>query len=389
MASIAATNPQQEHKPGLKLAFCLFKYFPFGGMQRDFLRIAQEVQARGHSIRVYTLAWQGEIPAGFEVVIVSVNAITNHARYRKYHRWVAKHLERWPVDRLIGFNKMPGLDVYYAADSCYEDKVLNQRNPLYRLLPRYKLFSAFEEAVFGKASVTRVLMISPLLTPVFQKHYGTQEERFHLLAPGIDRSRIAPPDREEIRQACRSEMGIESDELLLLMVGSGFITKGLDRVLIALSALPPNLLQRTRLFVIGQDLSRSFERMAKRLGVAERVTIFKGRDDIPNFLFAADLLTHPAYTETTGTVLLEAIVAGLPVIATDVCGYAHYIEEAEAGLVTPSPFRQETFNTMLQQMMASDERAVWSANGIRFAQTADIYDLPMRAAELICAAEST
>jgi hypothetical protein len=27
-----------------------------------------------------------------------------------------------PVDRVVGFNKMPGLDVYYAADGCYEDK---------------------------------------------------------------------------------------------------------------------------------------------------------------------------------------------------------------------------------------------------------------------------
>ena len=46
----------------------------------------------------------------------------------------------------------------------------------------------------------------------------------------------------------------------------------------------------------------------------------------------ADLLIHPAYNENTGTVLLEALVAGLPVLVSAVCGYAHYIAEADAGL---------------------------------------------------------
>ena len=34
------------------VAFCLYKYFPFGGLQRDFMRIAQTVAARGHHVRV-------------------------------------------------------------------------------------------------------------------------------------------------------------------------------------------------------------------------------------------------------------------------------------------------------------------------------------------------
>ena len=38
----------------MQLAFCLYKFFPFGGLQRDFLRIALACQARGHAIRVYT-----------------------------------------------------------------------------------------------------------------------------------------------------------------------------------------------------------------------------------------------------------------------------------------------------------------------------------------------
>ncbi len=70
----------------MQLAFCLYKYFPFGGLQRDFLRIALACQARGHAIRVYVLEWNGDIPAGFDVVLVPVRAMSNARRYAKPRR---------------------------------------------------------------------------------------------------------------------------------------------------------------------------------------------------------------------------------------------------------------------------------------------------------------
>jgi len=369
---------------GKTIAFCLFKYFPYGGLQRDFLRIALEIQARGFNIRIYTLEWEGDIPAGFEIIIVPVSALTNHTRYRKYYVWVDSALKKDPVERLIGFNKMPGLDVYFAADSCYEDKARNQRSWAYRRTPRYGLFSEFEESVFSRDSETEILMISSAQIPLFEQYYSTLPERFHLLSPGIARDRIAPANRDEIRADFRGEMKLGDDEIQLLMIGSGFITKGLDRVLIAMAALPKSLRDRTRLIVIGQDNPNTFRRMAKKLGISNRVSILKGRDDVPRFLIGADLLVHPAYAENAGMVLLEAIVAGLPVIATDICGYAPYIEKADAGQLIPSPFQQETFNVMLEGMINKLGESDWSANGIAFAAVADIYDMPVHAADYIC-----
>ncbi|EGM9807424.1 glycosyltransferase family 4 protein, partial [Salmonella enterica subsp. enterica serovar Enteritidis] len=52
----------------MRVAFCLYKYFPFGGLQRDFMRIAQTVAARGHQVRVYTQSWEGECPDNFELI---------------------------------------------------------------------------------------------------------------------------------------------------------------------------------------------------------------------------------------------------------------------------------------------------------------------------------
>jgi UDP-glucose:(heptosyl)LPS alpha-1,3-glucosyltransferase len=151
-----------------------------------------------------------------------------------------------------------------------------------------------------------------------------------------------------------------------------------------MAALPQSLRNRTRLIVIGQDNPNTFRRMAKKLGLSDRVQILKGREDIPRFLMGADLLVHPAYVENAGMVLLESIVAGLPVIATDVCGYAPYVEKADAGWLVPSPFQQETFNVMLEDMINKLVESDWSANGMAFAEKADIYDMPQYAADYIC-----
>lgn len=366
----------------MQLAFCLFKYFPYGGLERDFLRIALGCQARGHAIRVYTLKWQGEVPPGFEIQLVPVQAWRNHSRCSKFSVWVETDLARRPVDCVIGFNKMPGLDVYYAADTCFEEKTRTLRNPLYRLGGRYRHYSALERAVFAPENHTEILTISHAQQPSFERHYGTQPERFHLLPPGISVDRRAPVDTPAIRAAFRAEFGLSDDELLLLLIGSDFKRKGLDRCLKALAALPDVLRRRTRLFAIGKSNPRPFQRQIRSLGLD--VAFLGARDDVPRFLLGADLLIHPAYSESAGMVLLEAVVAGLPVLVTDVCGYAHYIEEAKAGCLIASPFAQEALNTALIGMLSDPEaRARWSRNALAFSEHADIYSLHERAVDFI------
>ncbi|MBP1127407.1 MULTISPECIES: glycosyltransferase family 4 protein [Pseudomonas] len=370
----------------MQLAFVLYKYFPFGGLQRDFMRIALECQQRGHRIRVYTLIWEGDIPPGFEVLVAPVKAFLNHRRNEKLSAWMEADLAKRPVDRLIGFNKMPGLDVYYAADGCFEDKAQNLRHSLYRYFGRYKHFADYERAVFARDARTEVLMISEVQQPLFIKHYDTPLERFHLLPPGIAQDRRAPPNAAEIREGFRREFNLGDDDLLLVQIGSGFKTKGVDRSLKAVAALPAELKKRTRLFVIGQDDPKVFQLQSATLGLGDNVQFLKGRSDIPRFLLGADLLIHPAYNENTGTVLLEALVAGLPVLVSAVCGYAHYIAEADSGLVLDEPFEQIQLNAYLARMLTdSAQRAAWGRNGLAYAETADLYSMPQHAADVILA----
>jgi UDP-glucose:(heptosyl)LPS alpha-1,3-glucosyltransferase len=376
-------DKERAQEIAVNLVFCLFQYFPFGGLQRDFKHIAQACQSRGHVISVYTTAWEGDLPSDFRVSLIPVRGVTNHQRIWNYSKDVNNLLSRQPGDFVVGFNKMHGLDVYYAADPCYQAKVTEEKGPLYRLGPRYRTYLALEKAVFETSSKTHVLLISERERTRYVTYYRTPEERLHSLPPGISRDRALKGDSSAVRREVRQKYGVKSDEFFLLMVGSSFKTKGLDRSLLAMAALPENVRERTKLFVIGEGKTGPFENLAKRLKVAGKLQFLGGRDDVPQFMIGADLLLHPAYTENTGTVLIEAMSAGLPVLATDVCGYASHVSAAESGLLISSPYLQKTFDNLLREMLFSSRREIWKRNGIEYFKRNDFFSMPEKAAVLI------
>jgi UDP-glucose:(heptosyl)LPS alpha-1,3-glucosyltransferase len=227
------------------------------------------------------------------------------------------------------------------------------------------------------------MLISGRQETEYTRYYQTESERFHLLPPGIARDRIAPANAADIRKTVRATYHIPEDHLLLLMVGSGFKTKGLDRAIHSLASLSPDLQKRCDLFVIGKDDPRLYERLAQRLKVSQQIQFLGGRSDVPNFLLAGDVLLQPSYHENTGTAILEALAAGLPVLTVEACGYAHYVQAANAGVVLSAPFQQSEWNKELEKMLISPQRTHWGQNGLSFAKSNDIYSLPERAADYI------
>lgn len=367
----------------MKLAFCLFNYFPFGGLQRDFLRIAKLCVEHGHEIDVFTMAWDAEPEPGLHIHLLAAPGKQNHSRCASFIKNCHVQLAARAYDVVIGFNKMPGLDIYYAADVCYQTRVREHRTFITRYMPRYCQMVAFERAVFAKGKQTEILLLSQKQQTEYTQCYHTEAERFHLLPPGIAKDRIAPNNADEIRKTIRQREGIGAHQIILLAVGSGFKTKGLDRTLKSIAALKPQLRNNCSLWVIGDDNPRYFAKLAQRLNIAEQIKFFGGRADVPDFLLAADFLIHPAYHENTGTVLLEALASGLPVLTVDVCGYAHYVTDAEAGLVLSSPFEQNDLNKALTYLLTTNKRTQWQKNALNFAKNTDIYSLPNKAVDFI------
>ena len=145
------------------------------------------------------------------------------------------------------------------------------------------------------------------------------------------------------------------DELLLVQIGSGFKTKGLDRSLKALASLPRELKQRTRLIAIGQDDPTPFLLQVKTLGLSEQVQILKGRSDIPRFLLGADLLIHPAYNENTGKYVLLVQIS-------NACRRSFAFASASHLVTTPGA--RSAFAFLIERSNVRRERSPWLARSI-------------------------
>lgn len=357
----------------MKLSFLIYSYFPFGGLQRDFLRIVKECLRRGHDCDVYTLDWEGEVPEGLNLVIVPKQTRNRIRRNQAFVEWVQQALQGVAKSLVIGFNKMPSLDIYFAADPCFQEKADNQRGFYYKYTPRYRHFRSYEESVFQGSQQTEVLILSPQQRAAFEKYYPNCSDRLHEIPPGIYPDRKVEEIDKGLRVELRNELKLGREKRIILQIGSGFRVKGVDRSLRAIASLPEHVRETCHYVLVGQDKPDCFIRLAKKLGLQNNFTILPGRDDIPRFLAAADLLLHPAYAESAGYVLLEATIAGLPVLTTACCGYAFHIEKAGSGEVCKEPFDQLELNTHLSEMLESLERADWSDNGLKYGRREELY----------------
>lgn len=367
----------------MRIAICLFKYYPYGGLERDFMKIALECYRRQHAVDVYTMFWDADLPSEFQVIQIPVRGVSNHARIESYTRSLSVYLKKQAYDLILGFNQMPELDVYFAADICYQASAVKKHYAWYRLTPRYRAYVARERAVYAADKQTQILLLVESQKKQFMHYYQTAEERFHFIPPGIDKTRLLTPDVKKSKKEIRFALNLPQDKFMLLMVGSGFKVKGVDRSLYALAALPPALKVKTNLYIIGKRKCNFLLRLVKKLKLTEQVKFLGGRFDVGSFMQAADLLIHPAYEETAGMVLLEALVSGLPVLVTANCGYAFHVERAKAGRLIPMPFEQETLNQYLREMLSGNQRIEWRMNGIRYAESTDLYSLPGHVVDLL------
>ncbi len=364
----------------MRVGVSILRWFAYGGLQRDCGRVLGELLRRGHAVRLYTMRAEAPVPQGVELVELPARSWTNHQSVMRFGAAVADHLQAQPVDVHLGFDKIAGLDVYFAGDSCFLHKLHTQRPGWYRWLPRYRTLVAIERSLLAPGSSTDVLVIAPAQARQFRELYATPCARMTLLPPGIERDAMGAPEAAAARVRVRRSLLPAGREQapLLLAVGSGFRKKGVDRAIESLLALPD-----AHLAIAGLDRPQRFARLAERLGVAARVSWLGPRDDVPELLRAADVLVHPARDEAGGIVLVEALAAGLPVVATDICGFAEHVRKAGAGVVLPSPFAAADLHAALKLALTAQARARFADGGRRYAAHTDLYSLPQRVADAV------
>jgi len=367
------------------LAFVIERYFEFGGLQRDMHRIALACARSGHSVTIFTGFWKGPRDNTLKIELVDFRAYSNHKTIKNIESFVKSLQKEQKFDCIIGFNRVGGLDVYFGGDPCLKAKLQQNKRNWISFLPRYHTYIQMESKVFGPQSNTDILLISPVELSNIQEIYKTDPARIHLLPPGIDRERITGnPLCGETRQSFRRSLGVAENELLILTIGSGFYTKGVDRAITAISTLPIQLKNRCKYVVIGIGKQKTFQKMADVVGIGSQIIFTGGRTDVGNFYYAADILLHPARTETAGHTLLEAMMTGLPVLVTENCGYAYHVKKAGGGRLCPEPFEQLQLNKILNEILTNKQDLIqYGKNGFNYCETSDIYSMIEKAVEVI------
>jgi glycosyltransferase involved in cell wall biosynthesis len=93
---------------------------------------------------------------------------------------------------------------------------------------------------------------------------------------------------------------------------------------------------RTSLVYVGKgDLERKLKQEASRMGAAEKVWFLGWRDDVPEILPIMDIFVLSSLNEGMGRVLVEAMAAGRPLVASNVGGIPDLVSDGENGLLVP------------------------------------------------------
>lgn len=175
-----------------------------------------------------------------------------------------------------------------------------------------------------------IVVPSHSIAHMIEETYGLRE-RMTVIPTGIDTKPYAAADGRDIRQ--RYGWG---DDTVLISSGRLAEEKNWPTLLAAAQIVFARHPQ-TRLVLLGDGPARQdLEKQAQKLGIADRV-IFTGNvpfADVPRYLKAADLFCFASVTETQGLVTLEAMAAGLPVVAVEASGTADAVEDGGQGLLT-------------------------------------------------------
>src|SRR5512145_2443496 len=215
-----------------------------------------------------------------------------------------------------------------------------------------------------------IVIPSESIREILVREYGLQE-RYTVILTGID----LEPYRCANRQSLRKEQGWQ-DETVMISVGRLATEKNWDTLLHAFARVYPQH-SDARLVLIGAGPARgALQSLASELGIAEHVT-FTGAlpfDQVPCYLKAADMFPFASVTETQGLVTMEAMAAGLPVVAVNGSGTRDIVEHGKQGFLVEND--AEALAKGIEKLLSDPQRAKrFSNNALKKANTFDVNQL--------------
>jgi glycosyltransferase involved in cell wall biosynthesis len=351
----------------LRLVLVTRRFWPLvGGAERVMANLAVGLAERGHRVTLLTARWQSEWPAEITYSGVPVVRMA-HPPQRfwgtlRYMRALARWLRRHAGQYDLVYVSMLKHDAYAALQA-----VAGRVPVVLRAEGAGKTGDCVWqlEATCGRRIKHRCMKAAALVGPsraIEQelKAAGYPRPRIHYIPNGV---RIPAPRDEASRREAREALAtLHADLNVPEWAPLGFYTgrlhagKGLSDLVAAwepILARWPN----ARLCLAGDGPYRTaLEEQIEARNLGGRVILAGTFDSVDELLAAADVFVLPSLEEGMSLALLEAMAAGLPVVATDIPGNRDLVTDAQHGLLVP-PARSDALAAAIQRVLDDPELA--------------------------------
>ncbi|MCY2951925.1 MAG: glycosyltransferase family 4 protein [Planctomycetota bacterium] len=316
-----------------------------GGAERYTLNLAHTLAGDKHDVTLLASSF-GQLPAAVKPVQIGQRALTRTGRYLRFLDALDKHLGQCDYDLMHAMLPVHRCDVYHPHAG-----VAAEMGGAWFSRPRR--FAQVERELLTGTHTPVVLCLSDYIKRDLRKHYTIDQGRLFSLFNAVDLRRFDPAANED-RAQTRAKLRVGDEQVLSLMIAQDFDRKGLRQAIEALAQVPD---RRMVLAVVGGDASPPYRRLAKKLGVAERV-IFAGVASDPRpFYRAADFFVLPTLHDPCSLAVLESLTMGMPVISTIQNGACEIMRDGQEGFILQDPLDVTRLAEAMQAMLEPDLRA--------------------------------
>ena len=279
-------------------------------------------------------------------------------------RIVESSLHRWPMDQLIRIGKLSlreGVDVMHThlSRAHFFGQTLSWLSgvPCVAMAQTHciQLNWMFHDRVIAASKATGR----------FQRTYNlVRPSRIEIVHNFVDHRRFVDIPT---KTGCdvRSAFGVDDACLMIGIVGDVIPRKGLIHLVGGLKRIT-SVIPKVRLLVVGNGPSsymRKVKSKADRLGVSSCILWAGHRTDIPEILRSLDLFVLPSLRESFPIAVLEAMAAGLPVVATSVAGLPECVVPDETGYLVPPANHRALSKAIIALLKDKDLRGRFGESG--------------------------
>ncbi len=214
-----------------------------------------------------------------------------------------------------------------------------------RWLPRYREFAKLAARQYGNRQCL-FLPLSRMVANDMQRLHGVRPEQMRIIYNGVDTERFTPDVNDQHRSRIRQQLGIDVDEVLLLIVAHNHRLKGVPALVAATRRLR-NEGCAVRTVVVGGRVRQKGAWSTVAREDRPQVQFLGSIDDPRPYYAAADVYVQPTFYDPCSLVVLEALATGLPVVTTRFNGAGELITPGVQGHVLDDPADIEELATAI------------------------------------------